>query len=274
MDFDAFLKEALPPMGYAWQYHRRRAVKRKIHRRMDELRINSLDAYLNLLKTSDEERKHFKTLLPVTVSRFFRNKRCYELLQNTLFPAILKQLAAKEAYEKELRIWSAGGASGEEPYSIAIVWDRWFSASYPNIRLNIRATDIDEAALARAREGIYSASSLNELPSELIGRYFKKEGSLFKIDPSITERVHWSRHDIRVEPALGNNHIIFCCYLAFTYFTKEIQGEVAIKLAEALEGGGYLVLGKKENLPSSAFDLFERASNDVNVFQKRSYSSA
>lgn len=272
MDFDAFLKQALPPMGYAWQYHRRRAVKRKIHRRMDELRIKSLDSYLNLLKTSGEEREHFKALLPVTVSRFFRNKRCYEFLQKELFPALLKQLAPDKAGRKELRIWSAGGASGEEPYSISMVWDKWFSARYPDVRLIVRATDIDDAALKRASEGLYSASSLNEVPQGLVERYFKKEGSCFKIDTSIAERVHWSRHDIRKEPPLYNNHIVFCCYLAFTYFTKEVQAKVAVELASAIEGRGYLVLGKKENLPFSALDYFERVSSDVNVFQKRADS--
>lgn len=263
MEYSEFLKQVLPPLGYAWRPHRRRAVKRKIKRRMETFHLFSFEDYLNRLKESPEEIEIFKNLLPISVSRFFRNHEYFEFLRDEIFPEILKRGL------KTIRIWSLGAAAGEEAYSIAMVWDYWFAKKYPDHRILIEASDIDETIMERGKKAIYEKSSLRELPKELINRYFEITDTGCVLDSSIREYVTWHRLDIRGDPPLPDNDIIFCCYLVFTYFSNPIQNEIAKKLANAISSGGYLILGRKDNEPKILWDHFQKVSSCLKIFKIR-----
>ena len=128
MEFDEFLREALPPLGYTWRPHRRRGLRKKIQHRMREVHLCSFEDYLYFLHESREEQEVFKQLLPITVSRFFRNHEYFEFLRDSIFPELLRRSS------RTLHIWSIGAAAGEEPYSIAIVWDDCFASKHPEYR--------------------------------------------------------------------------------------------------------------------------------------------
>jgi len=267
MQFDSFLKQALPQLGYHWKPHRRRAVRRKILQRVQELHLDCLENYLEQLQKSGEESDNFRTLLPITVSRFFRNQEYFEFLRKNIFPEILPQFSSEK--KLELKIWSAGAAAGEEAYSIAMVWDCWFTERYPQISLSILATDIDPEIMERGKRGVYRKSSLRELPKALLQRYFQRNADdIFILEPSLKSQVQWKTHDLRQGPPLPGNHLIFCCYSAFTYFAPDIQNRALRVLANSLIPKGYLIIGKKELLPSQGKQLFRPFYADLRVYKK------
>jgi chemotaxis methyl-accepting protein methylase len=186
-------------------------------------------------------------LLGVTISRFWRNRTLWEYLAAHVLPGLC---------EAGARVWSCGCASGEEPYSLALLWRE----RCPESPLYLLATDIDTTVLERAQEGLYGPGSLRELPGGLRERYFRPERvSWLRLSDEVKGMVRFRRHDLLREPppAEAPFEIILCRNLAFTYFGPEARVEAARKLAAALAPGGYLAVGRKERLPEGAADLAE-----------------
>jgi chemotaxis protein methyltransferase CheR len=168
----------------------------------------------------------------------------------------------------ELRIWCIGCASGEEPYSLALLWQEKFEEIWPQVRLSILATDLDENLLERAKEGAYKNSSLKEVPEGTVRNFFKKEGGFYILDPTIRGRIEFKVHDIiHEEPFLGMD-IVLCRNLAFTYFSKGSQIEALKKIALSLKEKGYLVIGKKESLPLTYPTLFVPVFPNEKIYEK------
>lgn len=247
-DFDRFLKAVLPSMGFNWSRYRRKNIRRRILHRLDALGLASADQYIEILNSDGQEFQLFYSLLTVTISRFFRNRTTYERLWKEVIPDIVKK-------DGKLNIWSIGCASGEEPYSLAILWDAYLRESYPNIEPVIIATDIDMDCLKRAGTAIYEKSSLRELPRELVGRYFAHERCHFALNEGIKRMVGFRVHDILKDEPLKGNNLVLCRNLAFTYFGPELQKRVLDKIYNSLESGGYLIIGRKETLPENT--IFE-----------------
>jgi chemotaxis protein methyltransferase CheR len=149
-------------------------------------------------------------------------------------------------------VWSAGCASGEEPYTLAIMWQLELAPRFPGVELRILASDADEEMLARARRGCYSAGSLREVPERWRAMAFDGRECLsdqFKAD------VTFARHDVRSPPPDGLFDLVLCRNLAFTYFDEDLQLRIAASLAGALRPGGALVLGAHEKLPAGVTEL-------------------
>ena len=264
MGFDEFLKEVAPLFGLQWRPFRRRGVKRKIERRLAEVGFSHFDEYLLKVRKDPEERARLSEILTVTISRFYRDRKVFDLLEHSVIPAITKNKKEK----REFRIWSIGCANGEEPYSVSMLWKTRFENKFPEIRLLILATDINEALLKRAEEGRYKESSLREIPEEIIREFFRIQDGFYTIDPSVREGIEFRKHDIVHEEAFSGMDIIFCRNLAFTYFSKECQLGVAKKIFESLNEGGYLILGKDEMLPLTYPTLFVPIFPAEKVYQK------
>ena len=244
MHFDEFLKEVAPCLGLQWRPFQRRGVKRKVERRIIELGCSRFDEYLLKVQKDPEEKSHLSKILTVTISRFFRDKEVFDTLETSVLPAILKNRE-----KGDLNVWSIGCASGEEPYSLALLWKNSFERNWPQIHFSVLATDIDEKMLRRAEEGRYKKSSLKETPQAILENYFKKEDGIFILNPSVRKSVEFKRHDILREEPFPGMDIIFCRNLAFTYFLKESQMKVLKKMFSSLKEKGYLVIGKDESLP-------------------------
>ena len=267
MGFDEFLREAAPLLGIQWRPFQRRGIKRKVERRIAEIGLSDLEEYLLKIKEESEERTYLSKILTVTISRFFRDREVFNILETSIIPTIVKKKK-----EGDLKIWSIGCASGEEPYSIAILWKERFEKIWPQIHLSILATDIDEYMLERAKRGKYKKSSLKEVDEEILRNFFKKENGFYILDQTILESVEFRRHDIIHEEPFRRVDLIFCRNLAFTYFSKECQIGVLKKIAASLKEEGYLVIGKDENLPLTYPALFILVYPKEKIFQK--FSSA
>jgi chemotaxis methyl-accepting protein methylase len=264
MGFDEFIKEAAPLLDLQWRRFKRGGIKRKVERRITELGLSNFEDYLLKIKRDPEEKSCLSQILTVTITRFFRDKEVFDILENSIIPAILKNKKGKD----EFKIWSVGCANGEEPYSLSILWREKFGKFLPQIRLTILATDINESLLGRAREGRYKKSSLKEVLEEILRRFFKIENGFYVLDRSIRENVEFKKHDIIHGELFSGMDIIFCRNLAFTYFSKECQMNVLKKIAASLKEDGYLIIGKDESLPLVYPTLFVPIFPTEKIYQK------
>jgi chemotaxis protein methyltransferase CheR len=242
VDCVAFLQWALPRLGRRWAGYRkvRRQVCRRVHRRAAELGIESLAAYRDHLERHPEEWRELDGLTNITISRFYRDRVVFEFLRTSVL-------------QPGTRVWSAGCASGEEPYTIALLAHD----------AEILATDVDPAVLGRAQAARYAPSSLRELPAALRDGAFGEDGVLA---PRIRRRVTLMHHDIRDEPPAGPFDLVLCRNLAFTYFDDAAQRATLRRIASVTAPGGALVVGAHEELPAGQTD-FEPWAPQHGVFR-------
>jgi chemotaxis protein methyltransferase CheR len=213
----------------------RRQVCRRLQKRARELGLADLEAYRARLESDPLELAHLATLARVTISRFYRDRAVFDALRPVL---------SRLAHQANLvRILSAGCASGEEPYTIALLW----SIENPRTPLELVAVDLDEEVLARAREGVYDESSLSELPEALREAGFAREGDRFCLEESLRKSVTYLQADIRKTLPEGPFDLVFCRNLAFTYFDEPAQRELARRLRERMRSHALLLVGSHEH---------------------------
>jgi chemotaxis protein methyltransferase CheR len=244
-----FLQWALPRLGLRWSGFRkvRRQVCRRVRRRLDELELADLDAYRAHLEAHPEEWAIFDSLTPITISRFYRDAGVFGALERDVLPAL-----AATAPSDRLRAWSAGCASGEEAYTLALIWHE---LRFPAVRLEVLATDVDPTMLRRARQATYEASGLRELPARWRETGFDRQGGRYVLRPEHREVVTVRHHDLRSPPPAGPFDVVLCRNAAFTYLADAGQRTALGRLTAALRPGGALVIGLHESLPQPAHDL-------------------
>lgn len=242
----AFLQWALPRLRLRWAGFRkvRRQVCRRIERRRRELELPDLEAYGRYLEGDRDEWLVLDRLCRVTISRFYRDRGVFAFLEHEVLP----ELASGG---RGLELWSAGCASGEEPYTLALIWELALRPRFPAVGMRILATDADPALLARAAAARYLASSLKDLPGAF-GHGFFREDSEYRLRPEVTHHVRLVEHDVRDAPPPGRFDAVLCRNLAFTYFDEKLQREIAARLVHVLRPGGALVIGSHESLQDQA----------------------
>ncbi len=269
MDFDRFLRQICPPLDLDWRKYRRRAARHRVLRRMGELCLQEYDSYLELLKNDPEEANGLADLMRVTVSRFFRDRKCWFGMMENVLPALLPGKTTDNTF----RVWSAGCCGGEEPYTMAICWLEYLRPLFPGFTIDILATDIDDASLARARAGLYSAASLREAPPELFDRWFKRQNGMWLVDGRVKELVRFRKHNLMKDPPPDGIGLVLCRYLVFTYFRGDRLLAAARHLHEALRPGGALMTGRSEILDDPLTRLFEPWPAVGCAYRKRFHES-
>lgn len=232
-------------------------VCKRVGRRMKALGVPGLAAYLARLEADPAERAVLDALCRVTISRFYRDQGVFEALREPLLPQLLE--AARVRGESTLRVWSAGCASGEEPYTVAVLFRLGLWPRFPDFRLELVATDADASLLERARRGCYRRATLRELPSGWVDQAFSSEGDLLCLRPEYREGLDFRCQDLRQGMPEGPFHLVLCRNVAFTYFARPVQREVLARLLERLVPGGVLALGAHESLPEDAQGLVRAA---------------
>jgi chemotaxis protein methyltransferase CheR len=257
MEYRVFLRTTLPRLGLRWRRFRGKNVRRRITERMVELGLSSLAEYRSHLLRYHEEQRYLSSLLTVTISRFWRDGRLFAGLQETWLPMVLGRLHEGET----LRIWSAGCASGEEPYSLLILWQETFLRSGHELKL--LASDTDSRCLERARRGRYPASSFREMPHKLREKYCANESGTYSLPHGFQERVLWVEHNLLWDEPFMDLHLILCRNLVYTYFTDDVQLETTHRFHQVLFPGGLLVVGRKDRLPPGTEGLFRQLEHPV-----------
>jgi chemotaxis protein methyltransferase CheR len=245
-DCTAFLQWALPHLGRSWPGYRkvRRLVCRRLARRLRELRLPDLDAYRRHLAGRPEEWPSLDALCGIPVSRFYRDRGVFDALERSVLPA----LATAAPPRPRLQVWSAGCASGEEPYTVAILWTVRLEPRFPQLGVHIVATDLDERVLARARAGRYARSSLKELPTELLAAGFEPADGDWQVRDRF-RHVEFRRQDLREATPDGPFDLVLCRNAVLTYYAPAVRLAVMRRIADRLRPGGGLVIGIHESLP-------------------------
>jgi chemotaxis protein methyltransferase CheR len=185
----------------------------------------------------------------VTISTFNRDAEMFAFLARFALPELAAH--AIGAGDTELKAWSAGCASGEEPYTLVLLWDFLLAERFPTLTLRILGTDIDRHLVERAESACYSSSAVKRLPSEWLARAFDVERGTHCLKPACKNRVPFEWHDLR-RGSVNGFDLITCRNVAFTYFELVQQRAAAETLHGSLREGGALVLGRDEKLPPDA----------------------
>ena len=248
-DCVAFLQWALPRLDLRWPGFRkvRRQVCKRIARRMAALGLPGIEAYRAYLSAHQNEWAVLDGFCRITISRFYRDRAVFEHLAQDVFPAL-----AASARSGPVACWSAGCASGEEPYSLAILWQlaAQKAAGWPP--LSIVATDADAHLLTRARVACYPPGSLRDAPAGWRDTAFEQRNGQLCLRDSFRRPVRFLQQDIRAEMPPGPFDLILCRNLAFTYFAPAVQARVLARLEDRLADDGWLVVGRREMLPDGA----------------------
>jgi chemotaxis protein methyltransferase CheR len=265
-DCTAFLQWALPQIELRWPGFRkvRNQVCKRLRARMRDLGLKDYSAYRARLEADASEWRILDECCHITISRFFRDRGIFEAVRRIVLPDIAAR-ARREGRAAE--VWSAGCASGEEPYTVKILWDIEIATVYSGVPLSIVATDVDDAMLARAREGCFEPTSLHELQPPLIEHAFDRVDTRYCIKPEHRAGIEFLDQDLRTEMPPRHFDLILCRYVAFTYFAEPLQRKVLAGMLERLHPQGYLVIGTHERLPDD-FPELKALSGAPQIFQK------
>jgi chemotaxis protein methyltransferase CheR len=244
-----FLQWALPRLRLHWPGFRkvRRQVCKRIDRRLHALALTDVTAYRAHLDAHPEEWPALAALCSIPISRFWRDAPVFESLGQTVLPALVE--AASRRDRRTVTCWSAGCASGEEPYSLAILWGLQFAGRWPGIALHVLATDVDGGLLERARQGCYRGGSLRELPAAWRAQATELREGLHCVRPPFRTGVEFAQQDIRQTTPDADFDLILCRNAVLTYFEPDLQSEIMQRMLARLRPGGALVVGLHERLP-------------------------
>jgi chemotaxis methyl-accepting protein methylase len=245
-EFDSILRTLRRLRGFNLDVYKDKCIRRRIAVRMRACGVHTYGEYESLLERTPDEYERLRDALTINVTRFFRNVETWERLAAGFLPALWAPAAA-------LRVWSAGCASGEEAYSLAILAAELAEArGRPQEldRVSIDATDIDRESLARAKAARYRAGALMETPAARRARYFLPDGDQYRVVEPIRRRVRVRALDLSREPPPERSYDLIVCRNVVIYFTETAKSELYRRFMEALRPGGILFLGATESIPN------------------------
>ena len=214
-------------------------IHRRVHMLMQRWGIKEYEEYFKTIKEDDGKLREFLDYLTINVSEFFRNPNKWTELQQKIIPALIQDRG-----RKQLKIWSAGSATGEEPYSLAILsLEAGLSPQTP-----VQASDIDLGAIAIAKRGTYLKRQLMNVPGDLVAKYFTtSDKETYAIKPEVKNRVNFQRMNL-IEDRFSDDFDLILCRNVVIYFSAETKTVLYQKFLRALRPGGYLLVGSTEQI--------------------------
>ena len=257
--------------GHDFRHYKQATVLRRIERRMQVNALRDMPSYARFLQEQPEETPALLADMLIGVTNFFRDREAFEALERDIIPALFEQKT--EAEEKTLRIWSAACSSGEEAYSLAMLFADQVHLSGPNSAIHIQlfATDIDDRSLEAARAGIYPEAIVTDVPPSRLRQYFFKEQNHYRMQKELRERILFARHNILRDPPFSRLDLISCRNLMI-YLDRDIQLEVLRMFHFALNPGGYLFLGSSETADACS-QLFEPVDKKNRIYRAKNVGS-
>lgn len=252
-------------VGIGLDSYKDRCLRRRIAVRMRACGVHTYDAYAAHLADTPEEYERLRAALTINVTRFYRNPETWEYLRAAVLPELLRRTSGR------VRAWSAGCASGEEPYTIALVLaeacaalgrPEWFTG------VRIDATDVDRESLERTRAARYGADALVDLPPPLRARWLQPDGAGWTVSEPLRRAVTVRPLDLGREPPPAPRYDLICCRNVVIYFGRTVQEQLFERFADALAPGGYLVLGKVETLAGAARERLRLVEPRERVYQR------
>jgi len=252
--------------GLDLSQYKDRYLMRRLEIRMRRNNIDSLDRYRNFILTNKQERETFTNEITINVTHFFRDGPVFNLLEQSVLPLMIYEKFKKQ--ENTIRCWNAGCSSGEEPYSLAIMFKELMGGSLNHYDLGIEATDIDIKCLTKARQGKYLPQQVEKIEPGRLGRYFDFDGKHYNLHQDIKKMVNFNYLDLFTGKKKSRADLIMCRNVII-YFSKAQQEKLFIKFHNALNDGGYLVLGKTETLVGESRNIYSTFNGAQRIFQKK-----
>jgi two-component system, chemotaxis family, CheB/CheR fusion protein len=265
-DLEVLLDYLRRSRGFDFTGYKRTSLGRRIERRMQTVGADSYLGYLDHLEVDPEEFTHLFNTILINVTSFFRDPPAWEYLSAEILP----KLAADKRDDEPIRVWSAGCASGEEAYTLAMAIAEALGPEVVRERVKIYATDVDEDALNEARQARYTDKHVDGVPPELLERYFERngqgDGQGYVFSKELRRSVIFGRHDL-IQDAPISRIDLLVCRNTLMYLNSDTQSNVLARFSFALREGGYLFLGKAEMLLAHS-NLFTAVDLKRRVFRK------
>ncbi|GAB4281414.1 MAG: protein-glutamate O-methyltransferase [Coriobacteriia bacterium] len=264
-NIDRLLRKIGEERGLDLGQYRRSYVERRIATRMRAVGCRTYMRYARYLDEHPEEWHKLLDTLTINVTEFFRDPEVYEEFARTVVPSLLAEKERRR--QRMVRVWSAGCATGQEPYSIAmsVLWAMkgWREHFY----LNVLATDLDPEALRKAKEAHYPREQLASIPPKYRTRFVEPTADGFRLTREVTDVVRFRQLNLFEDDPIHVVDVIFCRNV-FIYFTREQQMRVLEKFWSSLHRGGYLVLGRSEKLSGETAQRLELVNARLRIYRK------
>ncbi|MBP2313755.1 CheR family methyltransferase [Azospirillum soli] len=261
-EFEALIRYIQESRGLDFRGYKRTSLQRRIRRRMEEVGCEDFATYHGLLEADPQEFIHLLNTVLINVTSFFRDAEAWEVLKKDVVPRIL----ARRADRGPIRIWSAGCASGEEPYSLAMLFAEAMGKDGFCARVKIYATDLDEVALNTARHAMYAPRDVESVPTGLLEKYFERTNNHYVFQRELRKCVIFGRHNIVNDAPISRIDLLVCRNLLI-YLESETQNIVLPRLHYALVNDGVLFLGKAETQLARS-KMFEPVDLKSRIFRK------
>jgi len=236
LGWEWFVKKFQQKSGIDLTAYKRPQMERRIGSFMRSVDAPTYASFIKILENDPAIYRKFLDHITINVSEFFRNGNHWEVLRKDIIPKLLQQRA-------QIRAWSAGCSTGEEPYSLAILFQEYFPQRFEKIF----ATDIDQDALEKAKTGLYLPKSLQAVPQALVRRYFEEVNGYLRVRDEIRRCVRFERHDLLKDRYPSNMDLILCRNVVI-YFTEEAKEKLYRRFVDSLRPGGVLFIGSTEQI--------------------------
>lgn len=244
IDVEPLLSVIKAECGLDFAGYRRASLARRVEKRLKTIGMNDVSEYHEFLKSCPEERANLIDAILIKVTRFFRDESSWTFLAETVVPDILRRKRAPEL----IRVWCAGCASGEEAFTLAMLFAEAIGIDAFKERVVIHGTDLDENALTFGRHARYTTQQLEQVPAALRQKYFRPlNGELALVREELRRRVRFHRHDIITDAPVVHVDLL-SCRNTLMYLNKPTQLRVLERFHRSLNDGGILFLGRAETL--------------------------
>lgn len=249
---------------YDFTLYKQGTLRRRIDRRMSMAGIaaDGLPDYLDLLRRDAAERDNLAKDMLINVTEFFRDPKVFELLAATVVPGLIRG----RSMDNHLRLWVAGCSTGEETYSLAILFLEQIALAGLAMKLQLFASDVDPDAVTTARDGWYPANIAENVSAERLARFFTADNGGYRVTQDLRAHVIFTVQDVLADPPFSRLDFISCRNLLI-YLMPEAQARVLALFHFALRDGGFLLLGGAETVVPAASDRFEIVSKPARLFR-------
>jgi two-component system, chemotaxis family, CheB/CheR fusion protein len=261
-EFDDLLLMVKETRGFDFTGYKRSTLMRRIRRRMDARAVTSLGEYRDYLELEPEEFTRLFDSLLINVTGFFRDPQAWQALREEVLP----ELASAKSARRPLRVWSAGCATGEEAYTLAVILVETMGLDDFLARVKIYATDLDEDALGQARTGVYTEKQISEVSEDFRQKYFEANGTRYAFRRDLRRQVIFGRNDLTRDAPISRVDLLVARN-TLMYFNAETQSNIVRKFHFALSDPGFLFLGKAEMLLNHG-DQFEPVDLRKRLFRR------
>ena len=265
-DFNVLKRQILKDKGFDCNQYRDNYIKRRLAIRLRANNVHSCKDYAILLKREPTEYDKLIEAFTITVSGFFRDTSVFAYFRKAVIPALIQDKRRKN--QKIIRLWSAGCASGEETYSIAILMSDFLGANLGNFLIFVHGTDIDDEALEKAKRGEYTFEEVKNVRKGFLSRYFVFDREKYRVSDKIKGLVKFEKHDLVSGKPLAHFDVIFCRNVSI-YFSGDMHEKLYMDFYNALNNDGFFVMGKTEMLCGSARKLFIPVNAREGIYQKK-----